>query len=730
MTKTYICDVILNVEIPFHKGIFSYKYISEDDDLVLLGRRVSVYLKNRKAEGIICKVEEIVDLAKLEKEKGFRYSSINELLDNEPILSRETTNLVLFLSDFYHDNAYSFLRYVLPPKLRLDTKYKSEGKKLTYYYLLEKINSDLFENYDDKIKDLINILNEEGYIRKSSITSKKVLNLIKDYIKEIVLYNRNLQIGYYPYTLTTLSEEQEKVFKDYLESDKKINLLYGKTGSGKTEIYIHLAKYNLDRGKSTLIIIPEISLSDEISKKFNSVFKDNLYVIHSLISQGDRYEFFKQMSEKECCVVLGTKTAAFAPANNLADIVIDEEHYLLAYKEATRPFFDTFTVCRVRGLIEGTKLLLGSGSPLITSMYRAQKGLYKLLKLTKKYNEDNVFHYKIVNMSKRDMTQEASFIFSNETLQDIEKTLESRKQIIIYSDSLAYSQYLICDKCHQILQCPHCESNLIFYSNDKLRCSKCSRKYQLEEVECQNCQGDSFIPVGFGNERIKEELNKIFPNASVVLVSSKLGLKERLEIFDAFKNGQYDFLVGSSIVTKGHNFPKAELGIIPNVDSCLIDVSYLTNENAFATITQFCGRFARFNNYGRVIVQTNKSKHPVLHYALKDDYDSLYEYEIKNRKAANTPPFILYSLVRLSSKNEEKLKDVAKKIRRLLSMQKELEVRGPYRPYIGKINDIYFVHFDIKYKSKKNFDELVEKIVKEQKSYNINIEIDYSPLEV
>lgn len=520
-----------------------------------------------------------------------------------------------------------------------------------------------------------------------------------------------------------LSQHQQKAYDGLraliLNNEPAAALLYGVTGSGKTQVFLKLIGDTIKSGKTAIVMVPEISLTTQTVKTFYKYFGRSVAVLHSGLSVGERYDEFKRIRSGKVGVVVGTRSAVFAPLENVGIIVMDEEQEA-TYKSESSPRYHARDVAKFICAKNNAVLLLASATPLVDSFYNAQIGKYKLFTLDKRFGKVNLPEVTIVDMADRDLALRDS-AFSPTLIEEIEKNLENKEQTILLYNRRGYHTVAVCGDCKTPVTCPNCSIALTYHKkNNRLMCHYCGYSTELVEY-CPTCDSKRMFYKGQGTQRVEDELEILFPDARILRMDmdNTSGKGQHQKQFDAFEKGEYDILVGTQMVAKGLNFPKVTLVGVLNADQTLYANDYRAYERAFSLITQVVGRSGRGEKSGRAIIQTMTPQNEVISLAAMQDYPSFYEQEISMRKAMLYPPFCDICVVGLVSQNHDEAKKGALKfIDKIKEQEPEkkgipLRVLGPSAMNVVKMGGKYRYRLIIKCKNNRQFRELILSSLKE-----------------
>lgn len=439
-----------------------------------------------------------------------------------------------------------------------------------------------------------------------------------------------------------LNEEQQQAFSglaaQMAEEHPGIALLYGVTGSGKTSVYMKLIQNCLDQGKAALLLVPEIALTPQLLSLLVAYFPDTVAVLHSSLSAGERYDQWKRVHSGEAKVVVGTRSAVFAPCPDLGLVILDEEQEH-SYKSENTPRYSAREVAIWRGTKENALVLLGSATPSVESMYRAKMGVYRLYRLCNRYNGKPLPQVEIVDM--REELKDGNDSSFSYCLQDaIRETAAAGKQTILFLNRRGNSRAMVCVDCREVPECPRCSASLTYHSaNERLMCHYCGYSQPVPD-RCPSC-GGPLKRVGTGTQKVQQELSALFPDLEIERMDADTvsAVNTHEKILDHFKDGHVPVLIGTQMVAKGLNLPDVTLVGVLDGDLSLYSGSFRAGETTFNMLTQVVGRAGRGDTPGLAVIQTMVPEHEVLKLAAKQDYDSFYELEIKLRRIQDAPPF-------------------------------------------------------------------------------------------
>ena len=711
-------NVLIENRVKSNDMKFTYKTTFDN----LVGKRVLVPFSNRIVDAFVIEYTD---------KPEYDVKDIIKVVDSERILNEELIDIGKYMSELYICPLIYSYQVMLPKALKANHKIRYNAKKLIYVKLNENVIKE-----DIKVKrqlEIIDFLKDNKEVLKSEIKSKSSLkklidkNIVIEYSKEI--YRDVLSDSDKKNIKLTIN--QQKV-SDNIKSNIgkfKTILLYGITGSGKTEIYIDVVKEVIKKGKTAIILVPEISLTPQITARFKGIFKDKIAVLHSSLSDGEKYDEFRRINRGEVSVVIGARSAIFAPLKNIGVIVIDEEHSE-SYKQENNPRYNTLDIARKRSITHNCPVVLGSATPTIESFARASKGYYEYLELTKRVNNKPLPVVNIVDMKKE--IRKGNKLFSEELINKIQDRLQKKEQIMLLLNRRGYSNYISCQNCGYTFKCPNCDITLTFHkTSNMMRCHYCGYGTKRKDI-CPDCKEKSLISMGCGTEKIEEEINDLFSSAKVLRMdrdtTSKKGAHHK--IINEFNEGKYDILVGTQMIAKGLNFPNVTLVGVINADSTLNIPNFRSSENTYSLLNQVIGRAGRHEKTGEAIIQTFNPDHYSIICAAKHDYKSFYNKEMQIRKKLNYPPYCFITLIKISSKDFNYGIGEAKKISTFLKNNlQNTNVLGPSMANVLRIKNTYNFQVILKYKKDNNLYNVLNNMIKiYEGNSKIKVELDFNPI--
>jgi len=496
-----------------------------------------------------------------------------------------------------------------------------------------------------------------------------------------------------------------KVSKKIIERSFVSYLLHGVTGSGKTQVYIELAKIAIEEKQNVLILVPEISLTPQITSRFFNIFGDKVTVIHSRMSLGERYDTWRGVVKGRYNIVIGPRSALFAPLENLGLIVVDEEHDQSYKQYDLVPKYNARDSAVLKGMFSNCPVILGSATPSIETMYNTKSGKYKLLELPDRVDNAKLPKIKLVDVMLEKKKNKIVGIFSNTLLKSIDEKLKKNENVIILQNRRGFSTQVYCDDCGEIDMCDNCSVSMVHHINmNIMKCHYCGTAKPVPKA-CKKCGSISIKFFGVGTQRVEDELSYHFPSAKIERIDSdtvskkgKLGI-----ILNNFRKGQIDILVGTQIVSKGMDFSNVTLVGVISAETSLWLPDFRADERTFQLLTQVAGRSGRSQEEGEVIIQTKNHKNFILQKVLENNYHEFYLNEIMLRQNSQYPPFSRLALVEINNEDDQKAKQAINDFhRRLVKFGDRLQILAPNEAVILKIKRIY--RYQIMIKSLRKID--------------------------
>ncbi|MCD8204680.1 MAG: primosomal protein N' [Coprobacillus sp.] len=711
----------------------SFTYVYSGDKKVDSGYRVLIKFNNKQIAGYVVSAEKS-DLTREEliKKSGYDIEEIIDVIDTEPILNQDLLALVDEMTDYYLCGKMAILQCMLPPSLNI-RKSTLKAPKIAYESLLE-INGEFnTEGLTAAQKEIYVYINDHAPVIKREIHSQSIISklLASGKIKEVKVEKRRLNVEpEEKEKIDHLTPDQERVINEFNSSSDSVFLLEGVTGSGKTEVYLTICEQYLKMGKSILMLVPEIALTKAMSDYFISRFHSDVAILHSNLTPAERYDEYRRIQRGEAKIVVGARSAIFAPLSNIGLIILDEEH-TESYKQDVYPFYHARDIALMRAKMHGAKVILGSATPSLESRSRASKGIYHLLTLDKRINEMPLPSVTVVDISKRYNMSDESYLFSRRLVSEMRDRLAKKEQIILLVNKRGFST-MMCRECGKPILCPTCKVPLVYHKkDDTLKCHHCGF---IEDActACPHCGSDKLMKLGYGTEKIEEEIGKVFPEAKILRLDSDSakGRSAIREIIDDFSHGKADILIGTQMIAKGHDFKNVTLVGALNADIGLNNPSYKSSERTFQLLTQAIGRCGRGEKEGEAIIQTYNPSHYAITNAARQDYENFYKIEMKSRKTLKNPPYYYLCAIRLSCKSARLVVELSLNVKDSLTkiLKDDAIIYGPITPYISYSDGKYNRTILLKYRDVEKIKTALKNI-KDLLSHHgsIDIGMDFDP---
>lgn len=707
----------INVDKTFDY-IVPFKYIEK----IKIGMRVKVPFASRELEGFVLDLVNSTD-------DNYELKEIISIVDEEPILNNELLHLGQFMSKKYFSTLISCYQTMLPKALKAQNKTTINKKMIKYV----KLCSNSFPKLKPNQEKIVEYLRINGKVKKEEVNKISVSGvntlikngiIIESLIEEYRLVTKDINKEKETFKLTV--EQQEAKNKILSQTQSSVFLLHGVTGSGKTVVYMEIVEEMLNRGKDSIFLVPEISLTPQMVYHFKSRFGDEVAVLHSRLSEGEKYDEYRKIVEGKVHIVVGARSAVFAPFKNLGAIIIDEEH-TTSYKQDNNPKYSAIEIAIERAKNNNAIVILGSATPSLETYARSIKGLYTLVELKHRVNTNNLPLVEIVDMSKE---KHRGSIFSSRLITEVNKRLEEHEQIILLLNRRGYSSFITCSNCGYTAKCPHCDITLTYHkTSNTLRCHYCGYADKMNDI-CPSCGEKAIKTLGTGTEKVEEEIKKVF-NARVVRMdldtTSKKGSHEK--IITAFKNHEYDILLGTQMIAKGLDFSNVTLVGVINADTSLMIPNYRSNEYTFQLLMQTAGRSGRGEKNGSVIIQTFNPEHYAITLASKHDYIDFFKQEMEVRRKLSYPPYYYLIYIKVIGKDYNKISIESNKIASILTRElKNSKILGPTTCSVFKLNGLFRFGIIIKYKKEEKMEEVLQSLVNHYKgNQTVKVDIDVNP---
>lgn len=726
-------EIIVDIKSHNTDKVYTYK-IPDNMEMIKVGMRVSVPFNNRYVDGYVVKLIENT----LYPDEKIKY--IRKILDKYSVFNEKMIELAKWMKDYYNCYFSESLQSIMPAGI------KKGEKKVKMVQIKSSVVLEDFQKKAPKQYEILNYLQRNSSMRLSEL----VKNLDTDYSTVRALEEKGLikiyEIEVNRYKLKKIAESKPLLLTD--EQSYAVNkikksiynnifdkyLLFGVTGSGKTEVYLQLIDMCLKSGKNSIVLVPEISLTAQTIERFVSRFGDKVAVMHSGLSQGERFDEWRKIKDGLVNVVVGVRNAVFAPFSNVGLIIIDEEHESTYKQSDMRPRYNAKEVAEKRCEIENAVLVLGSATPSIETYYKAMHGEYKMMKLSKRINL-SMPQIEIVNMS-NELSIGNSSIFSRSLYGKIKENLKKREQTILFLNRRGYSSFVSCRDCGYVPKCPNCDISLTYHFQEKkLVCHYCGYDQQMADI-CPQCSSKRIRYLGIGTERIEKDIKKYFPEARVLRMdidtTQTKGSHEK--IFYDFKNGNADILIGTQMISKGFDIPNVTLVGVILADITLNIPDFRSGEKTFQLLTQVAGRAGRGEKPGRVIIQTYEEDNYSILASHDQNYIGFYNEEIKYREIFKYPPFVHLMNIVISGddkkeviKNSADIYNICQNVINKTRNKSYNKILGPASAPISKINNKFRWQVIIKSEDRNILLKVAQNIESAKHPKDIKIYIDIDP---
>ena len=779
------CNVILDSKSRFLDKSFTYHVPKKFENKIQKGMRVIVPFGKGNKNTIAFVYDLVKNII-----SDFEIKDILEIVDSKALVDEELINLAFYMNRRYLSPLRSCVRQILPPgkidKIK-DYYYPSENLKKDdelYEVFKNKITKKEILNKYNLDEDLLNQYKNNGIIKTSfdinsnqKINYTYIFNLKKDYddkklpsnakkqkeILDYLKYHKDVEykellkntkssknsldsliekdllkikkieinkpivgkVKYYKKPV--LTDEQNKIIKKIMDQPNKSYLLKGVTGSGKTEVFLQIVEENLKKGRDSIILVPEISLTPQTIERFQGRFNQKIAILHSRLTQKEKFQQWRMIKNGDVKIVVGARSAIFAPFKNLGAIIIDEEHDK-SYISSQDPKFHTDELALFRQKYNKATLIFASATPSIKTMTKALNGQYDLVELKNRVN-GKMPKVEIVDM--REELKKSNYSMISSPLYDkILEKLKNKEQIILFLNKIGHNSFTFCRNCGYVVKCEACDVSMTYHKNvSKLVCHYCGRTKNQPKV-CPVCGSSKIKEFGAGTEKLEEEVKKLFPKANIIRMDS-MTAKDKSSydnMYRMMKDNKVDILIGTQMIAKGLDFENVTLVGIISADLSLNIDDYTAYETSFELLTQVSGRAGRAKKQGQVIIQTYKSDNFVINAASKNDYESYYNYEMQARKAFDYPPFANLITIKILDESRIKCIDISKKIKYYLDLEYKkndrVKIIGPNPCKISRINNKYRYNIIIKLKDSQL--EEISDFLTRLKKYFINKNKDTS----
>ncbi len=711
-----------------------FDYILPDESFEV-GMRVYVPFGKIVKEGYIVDISDESDYEKT------KLKTVISKIDNFPVILKEQLELASFMKQKFHTGLCDAIRLFLPSEMRLG-KVK-ELVKIECFIEDETKAKEYLSGVRKNASGIIGIINElltKGTVSQTELNKKFNNASLKKLINDEIVKTKEVIVNRKPYeNITNISKDvtltkTQQAVVDRVVSENNVFLLHGVTGSGKTEVYMHAMQEILKKDKTGIMLVPEISLTPQVLSNFRSRFGGDVALLHSGISAGERFDEWKRILMGEAKIVIGARSAIFAPLKNLGLIVIDEEHDN-SYNSDSNPRYSTIEVAKERAKLSGASLVLGSATPSLVSYHNAMIGNYQLLEMKERINKRELPPITMV-----DMGEEIRFgnngVFSNALKKSLEKTIAEGNQAMLFINRRGFASFMMCKKCGWVAKCNECDVSLVYHKYEKaLKCHYCGNRFRVL-TECPECGNTELSTGATGTQKVVQELQELFPEIKIGRMDNDTTKSKdsHLKILSDFRAGKTQILVGTQMIAKGHDFPSVTLVGIIDADISLYQTSYSATEQTFELITQVAGRAGRADKSGEIILQTYVPKHYVYRLAGFYDYPAFYKKEINLRQVTMYPPFATIVRLLFSSEEENLAKSQAKVYYDDIKIiqeefKKDFIYFGVMKSPIGKIQNKYRIQILLRLR-RENEDAIISKLFElldKHKSANVSSFIEINP---
>ncbi len=709
---------------------FTYVIPSKLKEVLVPGMKVKVPFNNRLINGFVTKIKD-------DNETNYELKEISDIIDANFKLNEELMELGEYLQSVTLCTKITAYQTMLPSSLKVkEQKVKDYSK---YLFYIELDNVDKAKEYVDKFPrrkkkiEVINSLLENNKVLKNQYAS----SIVKELIDEGIIKVSKEQI----YRLQTDKKVKENVIlsEDQVNAVDSISLnkfdtylLHGVTGSGKTEVYMHLIEKVIDMGKTAIMLVPEISLTTQIINNFYKRFGNQVAIFHSNLSEGERYDEYLKIYRGEVKIVVGTRSAIFTPLKDIGLIIIDEEHSD-TYKQDSNPRYHAIDMAKFRAEYNKCPLILGSATPTLETMARAIKGVYKYISMPNRIGHAVLPKITIVDMAEE--LKHRSMTFSRILKSKIQDRLDKNEQVILLLNRRGYSTVISCKNCGYTFKCPNCDIALTYHkTSNNLRCHYCGYTI-LEPEKCPDCNEEALTSYGMGTEKLEQELEKLYPNARIKRMDADTTRNKgsHEDIINKFSNHEYDILLGTQMISKGLDFPLVTLVGVINADATLNMPDFRSGERTYQLLSQVSGRAGRSEIPGEVIIQTFNPDNYTLNCVKDNNYEKFYKYEMTNRHKLSYPPYYFITIIKIASSDYKVCSTEINKVCKYLkdNISSSSIILGPTPANMFRINNIYRFQIIVKYKVDDKLFEALKYLDSIYINNNkCNLEIDNNPLQV
>jgi len=729
------------VAMPLHVfQTFTYRLNPALSAQAEVGARIVVPLGRKLVTGYIVSLTGglSANLAEIE------IKDAHSLVDLEPVCSPEILQLARWVADYYACPLGEVIKAALPPGMTPSTKRAFVKPKLRRFVRLLDANEQKLTDAQSRVVQALEksgpmslqSLCEIAAVGASTVASLARKGRVEVY-DEAVRRDPLAHTAHQEPSTFTLTNAQRGVLQEIEHQIARGTygafLLHGVTGSGKTEVYIRAMRNALSLGRSSMMLVPEIALTPVFSRRLRAEFGDQVAIFHSSLQKGERFDEWTRVKNGEARIVIGTRSAVFAPVQNLGLIVVDEEHES-SYRQQESPYYNARDTAIVRAQKESATVVLGSATPSLESFYNARHGKYAMLVLPERVGARPMAPATIIDMRNVFARHGKPRVFSDELLDAIRRTHERKEQSIILLNRRGYSRFILCRSCGETIQCPNCDVTLTYHRSERVMvCHYCNHRQAVPRV-CPTCEKKYIYYVGEGTEQLEEMLTQFFPALRVARIDRDT--TARRSVFEKsladFSNGEIDTLVGTQMLAKGHDFPNVTLVGVVSVDTGLALPDFRSAERTFQLITQVAGRAGRGDRPGKVLIQTYHPYHYALRHACAQDYEAFYNEEINYRKNHSYPPFVALASLLVHGPDLGRVRTDSLELRKQLDLANEdrkCRILGPAPAPLARLKSEHRYQLLIKSRSRKQVRAIADAALKTvtDKGINprsVNLEID------
>lgn len=666
MEKRKYAGVVVDQAHPSLDKLFHYAIPEHLEGQMQIGVRVQVPFGHRSIQGYILSLDEKSDVP-LKKIR-----SIGKVLDPEPALGSSVVPLICWMKEEYHCMFIEAIRCFIPSGLRMNMKEKTQ--KIVVLKDTDRVDEwiKVVKGRSPGMAAILRILEQnqsmarDELLELSGASQSSIQSLLKrGYIRieEEEIYRNPWSVVQTPTLPPEFNKEQtaaSKIIGDCIRQGKGAILLHGVTGSGKTEVYMKAAEDALSQGRQVIVLVPEISLTPQTVGRFKGRFGDRVAILHSRLSLGERYDEWRRIRSNEVQIVVGARSAVFAPLEHLGLIIIDEAHED-SYKSEVRPRYHARDIAAKRCELDEAVLVLGSATPSLEDYYNAMQGEYRLVEMNNRVVDQTLPQVEIVDM-RRELEMGNRSMFSNALYQALQHIIDHGEQAILLINRRGYAHFVSCRSCGHVIKCRNCDVSLTFHAGEyALKCHYCGYREGYPKT-CPECGSKYIKHFGVGTQKVEEELRNLFPSVRLLRMDmDTTGRKgAHHKILDAFEREGYDILLGTQMVAKGLDFPNVTLVGVLAADSALNIPDYRSSEKTFQLLTQVAGRAGRGSKPGRVVVQSYQPEHDAIKYASNHDYTGFFQREVQIRRQFDYPPFSHIIRVLITGEEEKQLAELSK----------------------------------------------------------------------